>query len=229
MLWVALPVAIPVAAIPWRVGASLAIGLVTIGAVACSAAATGRATGLVAGIAGAISFDLFAVEPYGSLTVSHRDDLVAVLVMAVIGVLVGHQAEQMASERARRAATEAELLELHALLELAAAGERPGRLITVAESALERALGLPCRYEAVPFLDNLPELHHTFLQVLPGDPGPLATSNLVQIPVRANSELIGRFVVELERPAPAALSLKWRPRATAIADQLGQALEQFPR
>lgn len=215
---------------PWRDGASLAIGLVTIGAVACAAAATGRTAGLFAGVAGAISFDLFAVEPYGSLTVSHRDDLVAVMVMAVIGVLVGHLSEEMAAERARRAAAEAELLELRALLELAAAGERPGRLITVAERALVLATGLACRYEAVPFLDNLPELHHAFLEVRPGDPGPLATPNLVQVPVRANGVLIGRFVLELEKPTPvAALSQDWRARATAIADQLGQALEQHPR
>ena len=150
--------------------------------------------------------------------------------MAVIGLLVGHVAEQAAEDRALRAAAQTELRELHLLLELAAAGEPPGRLIVVAERAMRLATGLPCRYEPVPFLDVLTELHHTSLEVRPGDPGPLATPNLLQVPVRSGGALVGRFVVELDTPGPVpALWVEWRPRVTALADQLGQALGHRPR
>ena len=225
LLWVGLAAAIPVAAIPWRTGGSLAIGLATMIAVACAAAANGRAVGLCAGFAGAVSFDLFAVDPYGSLAVARRDDLFAVVAMTIIGVLVGHLADQFANERALRRVTQSELEELHLMLELKAAGESPGRLIKVAERALQTATGVPCRYEGVPFLDNLPELHHASVVVVSGDRGPLATPNLLQLPVCANGATIGRFVLELGPHGPiGALSEEWRRRAVAIADQLGQVL-----
>ena len=226
-LWIAVPALIPVVALPWRADGSLGIGLVTIVAVACVAAGNGRTIGLLSGIAGAVSFDLLVVEPYGSLSVARRDDLLAVVTMSVIGLLVGVIAEREATERARRATVEAEMLELHLLLELASAGEPPGRLITVAERALRLGTGLPCRYEAVPFFDNLPELHHASIQYPAGEPGPLATPNLVQLPVRVEGPLVGRFVIELQRPgAVYVLSEDWRSHATAVADRLGQALSQ---
>ena len=229
LLWVGLPAAVPVAAIPWRNAASLAIGLITITAVACAAAANGRTIGLIAGIAGAVSFDLFAVEPYGTLAIARRDDLLAVVAMTIIGLLVGHLADQFANERALRRVTQSELEELHLMLELKAAGESPGRLIKVAERALQTATGLPCRYEGVPFLDNLPELHHTSVVVVSGDRGPLATPNLLQLPVCANGATIGRFVLELGPNGPVgALSEDWRRRAIAIADQLGEVLGGSP-
>ena len=229
-LWVAVPALLPLAAVPWRSDGSLAVGMLTIAAVACVAAAEGRAIGLLAGLAGAVTFDLLIVDPYGSLTVAKRDDLLAIITMSVIGLLVGHLSERAAIEREHRVVVESELLELHLLLELAAAGEPPGRLIVVAERALRMATGLPCRYESIPFLDNLPEVHHTSIQVPPGDPGLLATRNLVQVPVRSEGVLFGRFVIELDTPGPVSvLSQDWRPRAIAVADRLGQALRGLPR
>jgi hypothetical protein len=231
VVWVALPAIVPAVAIPWRGSTSLAVGLGTIVVVACVAALKGRTIGLLAGLSGAASFDLLAAHPYGSFSITQRDDLLAVATMSVIGLLVGHLSEQAARERELRAATQIELSELHLLLELAAAGESPGRLIIVAERALNLATGRPCRYESIPFLDNLPELRHNSLSVPAGERGLLATPNLVQLPVRTDGKLVGRFVVSLEdssRPT-AALSQAWRDRAIAVTDQLGRALGQSSR
>jgi hypothetical protein len=223
--WILLPALVPLVAVPWRVGNSLAIALVTVVVVACVAAAHGRMVGLFAGLAGATAFDLLVVHPYGTLAVSRRDDLLAIAAMSVVGLLVGHLSQEARTERELRDGSERELLELRSLLELAAAGESPGRLVVVAEAAVRMATGFPCRYEPVPILDNLPELHHASLHVPSGDRGPLATPELLQVPVRADGVLLGRLVLEMGRPVPVgALAQGWRARVTAIADQLGQAL-----
>jgi hypothetical protein len=222
---VGLPALVPLLAVPWRDGNSLAVALVTIVVVACVAAASGRLVGLLAGLAGATVFDLFAVQPYRSLAVSERDDLLAIVAMSLVGLLVGHLSDQARIERELRSGRDRELLELRSLLELASAGESPGRLVTVAEVAVRMTTGLPCQYEPVPFLDNLPELRHASLQVPSGDRGPLATGDLLQVPVRADGVLLGRFVLELGRPVPVgALSQGWRAQVVAVADQLGRAL-----
>lgn len=227
----ALAAAVPalgaVALLPLRgtVG-STTIALILSALVVVCALATGRLGGLLAGLSGAVAFDLLHTQPYRSLAITRTQDLVTVLLMAAIGLLTGHVVSRAAAERARRERAERESLHIRSLLELQAGGEAPGRLIQVASREISALLGgAPCVYEAPPFLDRLPELGHAGVRVPAGDRGPLATPRLLQIPVRSHGETVGRFVVELEQAAPArVLHDENRAMVRAVADSLGAAL-----
>lgn len=222
------PAALGIALAPLRTGdSSTVVALLMAAAVALTAVRLGRNDGLIAGVLGALVFDLLHVPPYGTLAVDHPEDVASIFVLALIGGLVGELAERGRGERALRRRRDAELTEIRGLLELGAAHEPPGRLVKAAVDAVQAATGVACQYEAAPFLDRLPELHHSSLVVPAGDPGPLATRNLVQVPVGAGGRVIGRLVLELPGPAPGmALDPERRAIVVSIADQLGAALDR---
>ena len=66
--------------------ASAAVGLVLV---IVAAAATGiRAAGLVAAVSGAVGFDFFLTQPYGSLAINSAEDVEVALLLLVVGVAV---------------------------------------------------------------------------------------------------------------------------------------------
>jgi hypothetical protein len=217
-------VAIGLASVRASVASSVA-ALVLVLLVAGAGLLVGRGPGALSGLLAALCFDLLLVTPYGSLAIDDPEYAVAVVVMAVAGFGSGQLMTSLRSERRLRRRREAELVELRTMLELGAAGEPPGRLVAAAVAAVRAVTGVPCQFEASPFLDRLPELHHSSLVVPAGDRGPLATPDLVQVPVMDSGRVLGRLVLELGRPVPSGvLVADTRESVTAIADQLGRAL-----
>ena len=129
---------------------------------------------------------------------------------------------------ARRSRREAE--QLRHMAELAAGGESPGRLVLVAQTELTRILDLKsCRFERPPFPTSLPQLRHRGVRLAAGDDDVAGLHSQLELPVRANGQLIGRFVLTMPVEGSGIhLPAVDRALAVALADQLGAALAGPP-
>jgi hypothetical protein len=83
-----------------------------------------------------------------------------------------------------------------------------------------------CRFEPLPFREDLPELTHQGVRI-PGrdEPEPRPAGGKVSLPVFGAGRPVGRFVLDLEGGATGiALPPEDRALAVALADQLGTVL-----
>jgi Osmosensitive K+ channel histidine kinase len=231
---IVLPFAVAGTLIPLRddvAEADVALALAIV--IVVAATLGGRPTGTTAGVAAAVAFDAFFTRPYYSLRIDQQQDIETVLLMVVLGGAIGeivtrgrrsHLAWQTARSQLERASR---------ITELAAGGERPGRLIRVARSELIDILDLEgCEFERPPFVDALPRLTHTGLLFPPrlGELEPPPHDHRLALPVTAEGLEIGRFVLTLapER-SPLDLSHDARIAALLLADQLGVVLRAYDR
>jgi hypothetical protein len=209
---------------------ALVLALVILGA----ATLGGRSTGTAAGVAAAIAFDLFFTRPYYSLRVDRAQDIETVVLMLIIGIAIGEIVTRGRRNRLAAQLARSNLERASRIAELAAGGERPGRLIRIARRELIDLLDLDgCEFERPPFLDALPRLTHAGLLIPPGlgaefEPAP--HDPRLELPVWAEGLELGRFVLTL---APARAGLE-RPRearsaALLLADRLGVALRAHDR
>jgi K+-sensing histidine kinase KdpD len=120
LLGVALAVAAGAAMLPFRSHLSVAsAALVLVLPVVAGAAIGGMVAGLASVVGGFLVFDLFFVPPYGRLSAQHPQNLVALIVYAVVMVLVAKLVSRLdaAREDARTRADEARrVLDLSDLL-----------------------------------------------------------------------------------------------------------------
>jgi K+-sensing histidine kinase KdpD len=152
-----LAVAAACAALRDQVSTSSAALLLVL--VVVAVATTGRrVAALTAALASGVFFDLFLTQPYGSLTITHRDDLeLTVLLVLIAGVVVetvlwGYRQQARAARRSGY---------LHGALraaESAARGELPFDALTrLVATEIADVLGVPaCRYVAGPSRDPRP-------------------------------------------------------------------------
>jgi hypothetical protein len=220
--------------IPLRgVVAEADVALVLAVVILVSATLGGRSTGTATGAAAAVAFDLFFTRPYYSLRIDGAQDIETVLLMLVLGVAIGEIVTQGREGKVAAQLTLSQLARTSRFTELAAGGERPGRLIRVARRELIDLLELEeCEFERPPFVDALPRLTHSGLSIPArlGDLAPTQHEERIELPVWADGLEVGRFALTLG-PARAALQSPRETRTAALllADRLGVALRAHDR
>jgi MFS family permease len=219
------PIAVALVLLPFRADLRAPnIALVLVLAVLVGAIAGGRAGGAISALVAAVSFDFLFTRPYYSFSINSGDDVQTVVLLLTVGLVAGEIVVRSRRSRAvaRRSRREAE--RLRNMAELATGGESPGRLVLLVQNELTRLLDLKsCRFERPPFRDALPQLRHRGVRIAPGKSNGLASQ--VELPVRGNGKLLGRFVLSMPADGTGlALPAEDRALAVALADQLGSAL-----
>lgn len=205
---------------------ALVLVLVVLGA----AVAGGRRAGVVAALSAALSYDFFLTVPYGSFTMERGDDIETTVLLALIGLIAGELVERARRNEAAAIARRRDLERLRRRAELAAGGERPGRLIERSVEELTELLDLKaCRYVPTPAPEGLPIFTHDAIRV-PGLANDDAPRSAVALPVRAHGRDLGHFLLVFPTESfGLRASVNAKHTAVALADQLGMALLRYRR
>ena len=206
------------------------LALVLVVAVLGAAVAGGRIAGVVGALSAALSYDLFLTVPYGSFKIEHGDDVETTVLLAVIGLIAGELVERARRSEAAAIARRHDLERIHRRAELAAGGERPGRLIEQSAEELTELLDLKvCRYIPEPPPETLPVFTHDAIRV-PSDIDNDAPRSAVALPVRAHGQDLGHFLLVFPTESfGLGASVDVKHAAVAVADQLGMALLRYRR
>jgi K+-sensing histidine kinase KdpD len=121
------PVVVSAALIPLRDSIRTSnVSLVLVLVVVAAAVMGGRATGAVAAVVSAASFDFFFTRPYYSFTINNRDDVETAVLLIAVGLIVGELVVRARRSQVQAAASRAEVVRVRRLSELAAGGAAPG-------------------------------------------------------------------------------------------------------
>jgi len=226
---VAVSVGVVGALVPLRghvVSANLALVLVVL--VLAAAVVGGRVVGVVVAVSCALAYDFFLTQPYESFGIAKGEDLQTTLLLALVGVIAGELVERARRSEAAAVARGAQLERTQRRVELAAAGEPPGRLISRSAEELTDLLGVvECRYQPGSAPERLPVLTHNSLRIPAGSTAPPGT---VALPVRAHGRDVGYFLLAFPPPGRGiGIAEDTRHEAIALADQLGMALVRYHR
>jgi K+-sensing histidine kinase KdpD len=225
------PVAVAAALVPLRAHVlNTNLALVLVVAILGTAVAGGRLAGVVGALSAALSYDLFLTLPYGSFKIEHGDDIETTVLLAVIGLIAGEMVERARRSEAAAIARRRDLERIHRRAELAAGGERPGRLIEQSAEELTELLDLKvCRYVPEPPPETLPVFTHDAIRV-PSDVDRYGPRTAVALPVRAHGQDLGHFVLVFPTESfGLGTSIDAKHAAVAVADQLGMALLRYRR
>lgn len=225
------PVGVALALVPLRahvLNTNLALVLVLV--VLGAAVAGGRPAGVTSAVSAALSYDFFLTVPYGSFTMERSDDIETTVLLALIGLIAGELVEWARRNGAAASARRRELEQIRRRAELAAGGERPGRLIEMSAKELTEILDLKtCRYVPTPVPEDLPVFTHTAI-VVPGVESGHAPHGAVALPVRAHGRDLGHFLLVFPTPSfGIGIPPDVKHAAVALADQLGIALLRYER
>ncbi|HVJ95313.1 MAG TPA: DUF4118 domain-containing protein [Acidimicrobiia bacterium] len=185
----------------------------------------GRVAGVVSAVVAALTFNFLFTQPYLSLRINDRDDIVTFVVLFLVALIAAEAGVR--SRRGQHAArrSQSELERLRRILDLAVNEAPAAELIDTARTELVGLLELErCDYESdahggLPLLTRRGALEGTPLVVW-GE-AVLPTGG-VEVPVRARGRDFGRFVL-YARPETQA-SLEQRVVAVALADELSLTL-----
>jgi Domain of unknown function (DUF4118) len=224
----AAPVVVALLLVPVRddIRASNA-SLVLVLVVLVAAVLGGRAGGVIAALSSFVAFDFFFTRPYYSLTINSHDDVETAVLLLVVGLVVGELVVRTRRSQTQAAVSREEVVRVRRLSELAAGGEPAGRLIGIVQGELVTLLHLRgCRFEPLPFREDLPELTHQGVRIPATEGAELAVvPGQVAIGIFGAGRPVGRFVLELDEGATGiALPPEDRALAVALADQLGTVL-----
>ena len=184
---------------------------------------------MLGAITAALCYDFFFAPPYFTLTITRRQDVVTMVVLLIVGLVVGElvvrarRSDQRAAEHAR------EVAQIRHVAEVAAGGDRVGRLVTIVTDEVVAVLGArDGRFERPPYPTVLPRLGHDRITV-PGsdeaDGRPFGERRELELPVRGAGRDVGRIVVTLTTDRPAtAIPESDRAVARVLVDQLGATL-----
>jgi K+-sensing histidine kinase KdpD len=225
------PVLVAAALVPLRshvLNTNLALVLVVV--VLGVAVAGGRVAGVVGALSAALSYDVLFTVPYGSFKIEHGDDIETTVLLAVIGLIAGELVERARRSEAAAIARRRDLERVHRRAELAAGGERPGRLIEQSAEELTELLHLKvCRYVPEPPPETLPIFTHDAIRV-PSDMDRDAPRAAVALPVRAHGQDLGHFLLVFPTESfGLGAPIDVKHAAVAVADQLGMALLRYRR
>jgi hypothetical protein len=224
------PVVVSAALIPLRNEIRTSnVSLVLVLVVVIAAVLGGRVGGAVAALVSFAAFDFFFTRPYYSFTINSRDDIETAVLLLVVGLIVGELVVRTRRSETKAEMSRAEVVRVRRLSELAAGGEPAGRLIGIVRGELISLLHVDtCRFEPLPFHEELPELTHQGVRI-PGVEAPEISvhDGRVSLPVYGSGRPVGRFVLDLdigEGATGIALPPEDRALAVALADQLGTVL-----
>jgi K+-sensing histidine kinase KdpD len=201
---------------------ALVLAIVVVGA----AIFGGRVAGGVTSIAAALSFDYFQTRPYYSLRIDDREDIIAALLLLVMGVAVGHLALMRAGTRHEVQVQAKGAEHLEDVAAVVAAGADLDEVWPVVRRALINQLDLAgARFEPAPFNSQYTALArdgHIASATLSYEPGGFSLpAEGAAVPVVAGAQQLGRLVLV---PQPHSGTTRSQRRvAVALADQLAVA------
>src|SRR5580700_10676828 len=222
------PVALAFALLPFRgqaPDATVALALAVL--VSLLAAIGTRITALIAAVSAALCYDVGFTQPYGSLTISHPQDIETTALLLVGGLIVGQLSARNQRHRGLAVRQSDDLARIQAIAELMAAGAEPDVVVAAAAEEIRDLVGLrACRFETS----------------LPDRPGPAIDRNgnvswgriwwgvdtlglpgkEISIEVEHDQRRLGRFVLIAE-PGTRVRHDQLVTAAT-LADQAGAAL-----
>jgi hypothetical protein len=223
------PIAVACLLVPLRDvidNANVALALVVV--VIVAGVVGGRAAGALAAVVAVLSFDFFHTQPYLSLTIDSRDDVVTALLLLVVGGVAGTVSSRAATARSSADLGHRELRRIHRVAEMMVAGGAAVDVIRAAQDEMTALLSLAsCRFETPPYDEARPRLERN--GVIAGTTkrrlargGFELPAQGVELAVLARGQEIGRFVMV---PKPdVGLTLDERVVAVALADQVGAAI-----
>jgi K+-sensing histidine kinase KdpD len=244
VLAVVVPIAIAVALIPVRDGATsanLALAMV-LGAVVVAAASNRIGVSILCAAMTGLAYDFFLVHPYYSITIAVPNEaLTAVLVLAVVAV-VGTISTLFRRQRTLTERREENLGLLYQLVEQVATAAGETALVGTSERELAELLGaLDCRFipaspdgsgdDHQPADDGADEMVITAVGELQVgadvvDPSEAVTARRLALPVQSAGLRFGRFRIDA---APGHTIARWELIvAVMIADLVGAALARWP-
>ncbi len=134
------PVALSAAIVPFRSqvpDATVALGLAVL--VSLLAAVGTRVTAVIAAVSAALCFDVGFTQPYGSLVISHPQDIETTALLLVGGMIVGQLSARNRKNRGRAVRASEELGRIQAIAEMMAAGAATDEVVA---SVADELLGL---------------------------------------------------------------------------------------
>jgi hypothetical protein len=225
---VAVPFGVAAVLVPARSATpntTIALGLAAL--VSLVAATGTRATAAVAAVSASAGFDLFQTRPYGSLTISHAQDVETTALLLAVGLIVGQLAARNRGHRHLAAETSYDLGRVHAVAEMVASGEPAGEVVGAVADELADLLRLrSCRYDAAfadgpgPFIERHGAV--TWGRLRWGFDTTGLPSREVSLIVQHQSRPLGRFVL-LAEPGIRVKSDQL-VAAVTLADQAGAAI-----
>lgn len=204
------------------------VALVLVLVVLAAARLGGRTAGAMAGVAAATSFDFFHTRPYGLLKIADANDIVTTLLLLVVGLVMGEVVERSTRFKDRMHDDQTQLRRLHRVATLAASSEHDDRdlVLSVAAELIDTLRLEDCRFEAPPFLTELPHLE---LDGAVGGASPRLRKRGYRLPsegvdlrVVGQRGIVGRFVLVPGRPVP--VSAERMLVALSLAHAVGLAL-----
>lgn len=227
-LAIAIPVGIAAATAPFRSRLpNTTVALLLALSVTGLAAIGPRAVGACAGLSAGLGFDLLHTRPYGSLAIAGTVDVQTTVLLVVLGLAVGQIAARSRRHRSRVVDTVSDLVRVHGVAEMVAAGEPVEQVILAAAEAIAEVLGLcSCVFDASfpaipgPFVERHGAVtwgrlawNHATLG-LPSGP--------VSLVLEHQGRPVGRFVLT---GSPGQRVSDWQLLAAiALADQAGCAI-----
>ena len=137
------PIALAFALLPFRgqaPDASVALGFAVL--VALLASIGTRFTALIAAVSAALCYDVGFTQPYGSLAISHPQDIETTALLLVGGLIVGQLAARNRSNRGLAVRQSDDLAHIQAIAELMAAGAEADEVVDAVAVELRSLLGL---------------------------------------------------------------------------------------
>jgi len=146
---VVVPVALALALIPFRSEAPAATVALGFAVLVSLLAATGtRLSALIAAVSAALCYDIGFTQPYGSLEISHPQDIATTALLLVGGLIVGQLSARNRSHRTLAVQQREDLAHVQAIAELMAAGAAPEEVVEAVADELRSLLGLrECWFE----------------------------------------------------------------------------------
>jgi len=209
---------------------STAAGVLVLVLVVVAASSTGvRLAGFLAALSSGVCFDLFLIEPYGTLAVSNPDDVAALVLLLAVGLAV---TELALWGRRQQAGASRRLGYLDGVLstaeKIAAQDPDPADLLALVGTELTELLGLDgCRYAPVaPHLRVVvqPDGHlRSGERLLNVERHGFPTDEEILLPVRSAGHSVGAFVLTSASRVRYPTSEQLRV-AVLLADQVGTVL-----
>jgi Domain of unknown function (DUF4118) len=137
------PIALSAAILPFRSQvptATVALGLAV--PVSILAATGTRVTALIAAMSAALCFDVGFTQPYGSLAISHPQDIETTVLLLVGGLIVGQLSARNRRNRGLLAQTSEDLGHIQNIAEMMASGATPDEVVAAVAEELQSVLRL---------------------------------------------------------------------------------------
>jgi Domain of unknown function (DUF4118) len=146
---IVIPVVLALALLPFRGQAPVASVALGFAVLVSLLAATGtRLSALIAAVSAAICYDVGFTQPYGSLAISHPQDIETTALLLVGGLIVGQLSARNRRNRGLVVQQSDDLARIQAIAELMAAGAEPDHVVEAVAQELRDLLGLrDCRFE----------------------------------------------------------------------------------